>query len=48
VCHALSFLKTRFDETNARCALRVNGETWWEGNTGESRVTGYNLRPDWS
>jgi 2-keto-4-pentenoate hydratase/2-oxohepta-3-ene-1,7-dioic acid hydratase in catechol pathway len=26
-----------FDETNARCALRVNGETWWEGNTGESR-----------
>ena len=26
-----------FDEANARCALRVNGETWWEGNTGESR-----------
>jgi 2-keto-4-pentenoate hydratase/2-oxohepta-3-ene-1,7-dioic acid hydratase in catechol pathway len=26
-----------FDETNARCAIRVNGETWWEGNTGESR-----------
>jgi 2-keto-4-pentenoate hydratase/2-oxohepta-3-ene-1,7-dioic acid hydratase in catechol pathway len=26
-----------FDETNARCSIRVNGETWWEGNTGESR-----------
>jgi 2-keto-4-pentenoate hydratase/2-oxohepta-3-ene-1,7-dioic acid hydratase in catechol pathway len=26
-----------FDETNARAALRVNGETWWEGNTGERR-----------
>jgi 2-keto-4-pentenoate hydratase/2-oxohepta-3-ene-1,7-dioic acid hydratase in catechol pathway len=26
-----------FDETNARCSLRVNGETWWEGNTGETR-----------
>jgi 2-keto-4-pentenoate hydratase/2-oxohepta-3-ene-1,7-dioic acid hydratase in catechol pathway len=26
-----------FDETNAKAALRVNGETWWEGNTGESR-----------
>jgi len=26
-----------FDETNAKAALRVNGEAWWEGNTGERR-----------
>ncbi len=26
-----------FDEMNAACALRVNGETWWEGNSGHMR-----------
>jgi hypothetical protein len=22
---------------NGRCGIRVNGETWWEGNTGQKR-----------
>jgi 2-keto-4-pentenoate hydratase/2-oxohepta-3-ene-1,7-dioic acid hydratase in catechol pathway len=26
-----------FDETNAAAGIRVNGEVWWEGNTGERR-----------
>lgn len=26
-----------FDEMNARCGIRVNGEVWWEGNTGQKR-----------
>jgi 2-keto-4-pentenoate hydratase/2-oxohepta-3-ene-1,7-dioic acid hydratase in catechol pathway len=26
-----------FDEMNARCGIRVNGEDWWEGNTGAPR-----------
>lgn len=26
-----------FDETNAKCGLRVNGEEWYEGNTGHMR-----------
>jgi len=26
-----------FDEMNASCCIRVNGETWWEGNTGHLR-----------
>ena len=26
-----------FDEMNAKAELRVNGETWWEGNTGTLR-----------
>ncbi|MGW0704453.1 fumarylacetoacetate hydrolase family protein [Streptomyces sp. NPDC002643] len=27
-----------FDEGGARCGIRVNGETWFEGNTGHRRV----------
>lgn len=26
-----------FDEMDARCGIRVNGEVWWEGNTGQKR-----------
>jgi 2-keto-4-pentenoate hydratase/2-oxohepta-3-ene-1,7-dioic acid hydratase in catechol pathway len=26
-----------FDELNARCGIRVNGEEWWQGNTGQQR-----------
>jgi 2-keto-4-pentenoate hydratase/2-oxohepta-3-ene-1,7-dioic acid hydratase in catechol pathway len=26
-----------FDETDAACGIRVNGEVWWEGNTGHRR-----------
>lgn len=26
-----------FDELDARCGIRVNGEVWWEGNTGQRR-----------
>jgi 2-keto-4-pentenoate hydratase/2-oxohepta-3-ene-1,7-dioic acid hydratase in catechol pathway len=26
-----------FDEMNARAGIRVNGEVWWEGNTGQKR-----------
>jgi 2-keto-4-pentenoate hydratase/2-oxohepta-3-ene-1,7-dioic acid hydratase in catechol pathway len=26
-----------FDERNAACGIRVNGEVWWEGNTGHRR-----------
>jgi 2-keto-4-pentenoate hydratase/2-oxohepta-3-ene-1,7-dioic acid hydratase in catechol pathway len=26
-----------FDEMNASCGIRVNGEVWWEGNTGQKR-----------
>jgi 2-keto-4-pentenoate hydratase/2-oxohepta-3-ene-1,7-dioic acid hydratase in catechol pathway len=26
-----------FDELNAACGIRVNGEVWWEGNTGHLR-----------
>lgn len=26
-----------FDEMEARCGIRVNGEVWWEGNTGQKR-----------
>jgi 2-keto-4-pentenoate hydratase/2-oxohepta-3-ene-1,7-dioic acid hydratase in catechol pathway len=25
------------DEMNARCGIRVNGESWWEGNSGQQR-----------
>jgi 2-keto-4-pentenoate hydratase/2-oxohepta-3-ene-1,7-dioic acid hydratase in catechol pathway len=26
-----------FDEMDARCGIRVNGEEWWQGNTGQQR-----------
>jgi 2-keto-4-pentenoate hydratase/2-oxohepta-3-ene-1,7-dioic acid hydratase in catechol pathway len=26
-----------FDEMDAKCGIRVNGEDWWQGNTGQQR-----------